>query len=57
MEVTEKEGRFNYSEIYAYVKEGTYPCSYDKDDKRALRKRAKLFAVKGTAIYYIGGGK
>ena len=56
MEVTEKEGRFNYSEIYVYV-EGTYPCSYDKDDKRALRKRAKFFAVKGAALYYIGGGK
>ena len=57
MEETEKEGRFEYSEIYAYVKEGTYPSDYSKEEKRALRKRAKFFTVKGTMLNYIGGGK
>ena len=56
-EETEKEGRFNYSELNAYVKDGTYPCGYSKGEKRALRKLAKFFAVKGTALCYIGGGK
>ena len=57
MEETEKEGRFPYSDIFAYVNDGTYPIEFTKDEKRALRKRAKFFVAKGTSLYYAGGGK
>ena len=57
MEETEKESRFINCDFFAYVKDGKYPADYTKDEKRALRKRAKVFVARGTALYYVGGGK
>lgn len=57
MEETEKESRFTNCEIFAYVKDGKYPADYTKDEKRALRKRAKFFVARGTELFYVGGGK
>ena len=57
MEESEKEGKFEYSDIFAYVNDGKYPSEFTKDEKRALRKRAKFFVAKGTSLYYVGGGK
>ena len=37
--------------------ERKYPSEFTKDEKRALRKRAKFFVAKGTSLYYVGGGK
>ena len=34
------------------VNEGSYSDSFDKNDKRALRKRANFFAMKNTNLYY-----
>ena len=33
------------------------PQQFFKVDKQALRKRAKFFMVKGTQLYYVGGGR
>ena len=57
MEETEKESRFTTYDIFAYVKDGKYPADYSKDEKRALRKRAKFFVARGTALYCVGGDK
>ena len=48
-------GRFSYEEIFAYLTEGSYPESFMKADKQALRKRAKYFLVKDAHLYYVGG--
>ena len=56
-EETEKESRFTNCDIFVYVKDGKYPDDYTKDEKRALRKRAKFFVARGTTLYYVGGGK
>ena len=45
------------AEIYAYIKDRIYPSSFFKVDRQALRKRAKIFMVEGTQLYYIGGGR
>ena len=52
----QQDGRFSFAELYTYITDGRYPSSFVKVDKQALRKRAKLFMVKGTQLYYIGGG-
>ena len=73
MEESEKEGKFEYSDIFAM---STMACTqassqrtrnvlyeseprseFTKNEKRALRKRAKFFVAKGTSLYYVGGGK
>ena len=51
MEESEKEGKFEYSDIFAYVNDGKYPSEFTKDEKRALRKRAKFIVAKGTSLY------
>ncbi len=39
-----------------YYNVGTYPEGFQKEDKQALRKRAKFFRVKeSNNLYYIGG--
>ena len=42
-------------EIFNYLKCGEYPEGFDKADKRALQKRAALFCVKVTKLYYCTG--
>ena len=49
MEEAEKESRFTNCDIFAYVKDGKYPADYTKDEKRALRKRAKFFVKVGES--------
>ena len=34
-----------------------YPSFFSKSDKQALRKRAKVFTVKGAELYYTGRGE
>ena len=34
---------------------GSYPDSYTKTDKLALRKRSKFFSCKGADLFYVGG--
>lgn len=46
------DGRFSFSEIFDYVNSGKYPDNYDKNDKRALRKRASNFSTKDGSLYY-----
>ena len=46
------EGRFCYSQTFRCLDCGEYPGDFDKNDKRALRKRADFFCVKGTKLYY-----
>ena len=50
-----EEGRFSFSQIYEYLNSGTYPDHFEKDEKRALRKRAAFFSVKETKLYYKSG--
>ena len=50
-----EEGRFSFSQIYDYLKYGIYPNDFDKEDKRALRKRADYFTLKGAKLRYLGG--
>ena len=49
------EGRFSYSEIHEYVATKSYPEGFTKEDKLALRKRSKYFAVREENLYYVGG--
>ena len=45
----DREGKpITNCDIFAYVKDGKYPADYTKDEKRALRKRAKFFVARGT---------
>ena len=53
----QKDGRFSFSEIHRYLSAGIYPDDFSKPDKQALRKRAKFFRAKNTALYYVGGHK
>ena len=53
----QQDGRFSFTEIYHYIKEGKHLNSFSKPDKQALRKRAKFFIIKHMQLYYIGGGK
>ena len=39
------DGRFAFSQIFEYLKSGSYPESFDKNDKRGLRNRAAFFVV------------
>ena len=49
----QKDGRFSYSKIHRYLSLGIYPDNYSKPDEPALRKRAKFFRAKDTALYYV----
>ncbi len=49
------EGRFSFSEIFDYLKSGKYPDGFNKNDKRALRKRTEFFDLKETKLYYKNG--
>lgn len=46
------EGRFTYSQLYDYI-DGAE--GFEKEDKLALRKRAKFFSVRKANLYYLGG--
>jgi len=50
------EGRFCYSQIFHYLNCGEYPDNFDKNDKRALRKRAALvrFLPSSVACHRLG---
>ncbi len=50
-----QEGRFLYKDIYNYIEEGIYPENYQKQDKLALRKRAKYFQIVEGSLHYVGG--
>ena len=46
----DREGKpITNCDIFAYVKDGKYPADYTKDEKRALRKRAKFFVKVGES--------
>ena len=49
-------GRFSYEETFAYRldRRYSYPESFMKADKQALRKRAKYILVKDAHLYYVG---
>ncbi len=59
------ECRFCYSDFlkknffffFNYLKHQKYPDSFDKNDKRVLRKRAffSLLKEKSTTLYYVAG--
>ena len=36
------------------IREGSYPKGWTKEDKQALRKRARYFEVKGSNLYCVG---
>ncbi len=41
-------GRFSFSTIYNYIKDGIYPDGFSKSDKGSLRKWAKFCFHKGS---------
>ena len=49
--------KFSFSQIHKYLYSGTYPITFDKPDKQALRKRSKYFKNVDGNLYYVGGGK
>ena len=49
------DGKFSFSQIFDYLKTGSYPDNFDKSDKRGLRKRAAFFVIKDTKLYYTAG--
>ncbi len=46
------EGRFALSEIYAYLRDGSYPVGLDKSGKTVLRRRSKYFQINGDDLYW-----
>ena len=48
------KGRFTYRKIFEYIKNGKYSEGLAKADKLSLRKRAKLFQVVESSLYYVG---
>ena len=57
MDRVSDNGRFTFTEIANYLREGSYSSGYSKADKLALRKRSKYFKLKDSLLYYVGGGK
>ena len=53
--MAERFGRFTYDQLFNYIREGAYPKGWTKEDKQAMRKRARYFEVKGSNLYYVGG--
>ena len=51
------EGKFSFSSLLHYLKQGSYPeeLNLSKERKLCLRKRAKYFTYKNEDLYYIGG--
>ena len=51
------EGKFSFSSLLHYFKQGSYPeeLNLSKEKKLCLRKRAKYFTYKNEDLYYIGG--
>ncbi len=45
-------GRFSFSTIYNYIKDGIYPDGFSKSDKGSLRKKAKFFFTKEADLFY-----
>ena len=54
MKMAEGE-KFSFSQIYGYLSSVSYPDHFEKEEKRALRKRAAFFLVKEGQLYYKGG--
>ena len=48
------DGRFEYTHLYKYLRDGTYPEGLTKAEKSGLRKRAKFFTTQGSDLYYTG---
>ena len=48
------EGRFAFKEIHDYISKNEYPSSFSKEDKRALKRRAKCFQCQDGQIFYVG---
>ena len=51
----ESFGRFSYTAIFKYVKDGSYPEGFSKSEKGSLRKRAKYFYIKKAELFYKSG--
>ena len=49
-QLSDGRGRFEYTHLYKYLRDGTYPEGFTKAEKSGLRKRAKFLLRKG-AIY------
>ena len=58
MECAEPEeinsGRFSFTDIYQYLRNGSYPDSFSKADKSSLRRRCTFFCYKGADLFYTG---
>ena len=50
-----QQGRFSFGEIHEYFVKRVYPEGFSKENKQALRKRSKFFAVRQENLYYVGG--
>ena len=48
----ESFGRFSYTAIFKYVKDGSYPEGFSKSEKGSLRKRAKYFYIEKAELFY-----
>ena len=46
-----------YSELLSFISNHTYPESFNKNDKRALRSKAKSFVVNDEALYHVANKK
>ena len=44
------DGHLAFCDIHNYLRCGTYPDSFTKPDKQALRKRSKFFMQKGDKL-------
>ena len=48
------DGKFSFRAMFVYLKEGHYPDTSDKADKRSLREQVSYFIVNNTSLHYIG---
>jgi hypothetical protein len=43
-----------YEEVFHYLRDNKYPDSYNKDQKRNLRKRSQKFVLENGVLFYKG---
>jgi len=46
----------DYSNVLDYLRLGSYPKVFTKNERRALRRKAECFRVKSGVLYYAGRG-
>ena len=47
----------NLDDVFSYLSSQSYPDGFTRDDKKRLRRKAKNFLIKDSALFYNLNGK